>query len=89
MSACIRTSSHARWLQWLWPPQGGEEDATTTTAECDGDGQFVVLSLLSNICRKDDRPASWRGAPSKEEEDDGAGSAAAAAAVLARRWLWG
>ncbi len=40
-----------------WPPQGGEEDATTTTAECDSDGRFVVVSSSSDICRKDYRPA--------------------------------
>ena len=72
---------------WKWPPRGGEEDATTMTAECDGDGRFVVVSSLSNVCRKDDHPAGV-GAPSEEEEDDGAGSAAAAAAMLARRRLW-
>ncbi len=37
---------------------GGEEDATmTTTAKCDGDGGFVIVSLSSDVCRKDDRPA--------------------------------
>ncbi len=30
---------------------------TTTTAECDGDGRFVVVSSSSDVCRKDDRPA--------------------------------
>ena len=40
-----------------WPPPGGEEDATTTTAECNGNGRFVVMSLSSDVCRKDDRPA--------------------------------
>jgi len=29
----------------------------TTTAECDGDGRFVVVSLSSDVCRKDNRPA--------------------------------
>jgi len=29
----------------------------TMTAECDGDGRFVVVSLSSDVCRKDDRPA--------------------------------
>ena len=37
--------------------QGGEEDAMMTTAECDGDGRFVVVSSSSDVCRKDDRPA--------------------------------
>jgi len=27
------------------------------TAECDGDGQFVVVLLSSDVCRKDDCPA--------------------------------
>jgi len=29
----------------------------TTTAECDGDGQFIVVLSSSDVCRKDDRPA--------------------------------
>ncbi len=29
----------------------------TTTAKCDGDGRFVVVSSSSDVCRKDDRPA--------------------------------
>jgi hypothetical protein len=29
----------------------------TTTAECDGDGQFVVVLLSSDVCRKDNCPA--------------------------------
>ena len=42
---------------WKWLPRGGKEDATATTAKCDGDGRFVVVSLSSDICRKDDCPA--------------------------------
>ena len=30
---------------------------TTTTAKCDGDRRFVVVSSSSDICRKDDHPA--------------------------------
>ena len=29
----------------------------TTTVECDGDGRFVVVLSLSDVCRKDNRPA--------------------------------
>ena len=29
----------------------------TTTAKCDGDGRFVVVLSLSDVCHKDDRPA--------------------------------
>jgi len=28
-----------------------------TTAKCNCDGQFVVVSSSSDVCRKDDRPA--------------------------------
>jgi len=31
---------------------------TTTTAECNGDGRFVIVSSSSDVFRNDDRPAS-------------------------------
>jgi hypothetical protein len=42
-----------------WHVEGGEcvWSWTATTAECDGDGRFVVVSSSSDVCRKDDRPA--------------------------------
>ena len=52
LSHCRRRESERKW-----PTQGGEKDATTTTAECNGNGRFVVVSSSSDVCRKDDRPA--------------------------------
>ena len=52
------------------PMQGGEEDVTTTSAECDGNWQFRGWSGTMLTRRK-----------SKEEEEDCAATAAAAAAA--------
>jgi hypothetical protein len=46
---------------WKWPPRGGEEDVTTTTAECDGDGRFFVdWPFVARV---------WKWPPRGGEED--------------------